>query len=166
MSNVTTPTLSAQQDIEIIYTDVAIVGAGGGGLRAAIEVAQTDPNCQISLISKVYPMRSHTVAAEGGSAGVVRDDDSLDNHFNDTVSGGDWLCDQDVVSYFVEHATEETIQLEHWGCPWSRLPNGRANVRRFGGMKIPRTWFAVDKTGFHILHTLFQTSLKYPIPKY
>ena len=149
-------------DIEIIDTDIAIIGAGGAGLRAAIEIARTSPTSKIALISKVYPMRSHTVAAEGGAAGVVRDDDSLDNHFNDTVSGGDWLCDQDVVQYFVEHATGEMIQLEHWGCPWSRLPDGRANVRRFGGMKIPRTWFAADKTGFHILHTLFQTSLQYP----
>ena len=148
--------------MEIIHTDVAIVGAGGAGLRAAIEIARAAPDKTVHLISKVYPMRSHTVAAEGGSAGVVRDDDSLENHFNDTVSGGDWLCEQDVVQYFVEHATEEMIQLEQWGCPWSRLPDGRANVRRFGGMKIPRTWFAADKTGFHMLHTLFQTSLQYP----
>ena len=110
-------------------------------------------------------MRSHTVAAEGGAAGVVRDDDSLENHFNDTVSGGDWLCEQDVVEYFVNNATNEMIQLEHWGCPWSRKPDGKANVRRFGGMKIPRTWFAADKSGFHILHTLFQTSIKYPTIK-
>ncbi|OSI14396.1 fumarate reductase (quinol) flavoprotein subunit [Neisseria dentiae] len=148
--------------MDIIQTDVAIVGAGGAGLRAAIEIARAAPDKTVHLISKVYPMRSHTVAAEGGSAGVVRDDDSLENHFNDTVSGGDWLCEQDVVQYFVEHATEEMIQMEHWGCPWSRLPDGRANVRRFGGMKIPRTWFAADKTGFHMLHTLFQTSMQYP----
>lgn len=148
--------------MQIVKTDVAIIGAGGAGLRAAIEIARSLPETEVTLISKVYPMRSHTVAAEGGAAGVVREDDSLDNHFNDTVSGGDWLCEQDVVQYFVEHATEEMIQLEHWGCPWSRLPNGRANVRRFGGMKIPRTWFASDKTGFHILHTLFQTSMQYP----
>lgn len=148
--------------MQTIKTDVAIIGAGGAGLRAAIEIARSSTDTEVTLISKVYPMRSHTVAAEGGAAGVVREDDSLDNHFHDTVSGGDWLCEQDVVEYFVEHATEEMIQLEHWGCPWSRLPNGRANVRRFGGMKIPRTWFASDKTGFHILHTLFQTSLQYP----
>ncbi|WP_434353989.1 fumarate reductase (quinol) flavoprotein subunit [Psychrobacter sp. HD31] len=150
-----------QANIDMIETDVAIIGAGGAGLRAAIEIARKSPSTKIALISKVYPMRSHTVAAEGGAAGVVREDDSLDNHFNDTVSGGDWLCDQDVVEYFVEHATEEMVELEHWGCPWSRNPDGTANVRRFGGMKIPRTWFAADKTGFHILHTLFQTSLQF-----
>jgi len=119
--------------------DVAIVGAGGAGLRAAIAVAQADPSLTIALISKVYPMRSHTVAAEGGSAGVVLAEDSLDHHFNDTVAGGDWLCDQDAVEYFVAHCTEEMVQLEHWGCPWSRRPDGRVNVRAFGGMKIERT---------------------------
>ncbi|MDD2342227.1 MAG: fumarate reductase (quinol) flavoprotein subunit [Tolumonas sp.] len=148
--------------MDIIKTDVAIVGAGGGGLRAAIAIAEKNPELEIALISKVYPMRSHTVAAEGGAAGVVREDDSLDNHFHDTVSGGDWLCEQDVVEYFVENAPKELTQLEHWGCPWSRKEDGKINVRPFGGMKIPRTWFAADKTGFHILHTLFQTSIKYP----
>jgi fumarate reductase flavoprotein subunit len=148
--------------VDIIKTDVAIVGAGGGGLRAAIAIAEKNPELEIALISKVYPMRSHTVAAEGGAAGVVREDDSLDNHFHDTVSGGDWLCEQDVVEYFVENAPKELTQLEHWGCPWSRKEDGKVNVRPFGGMKIPRTWFAADKTGFHILHTLFQTSIKYP----
>lgn len=147
--------------LEVISVDVVIVGAGGTGLRAAIEIARTRPDANIALVSKVYPMRSHTVAAEGGAAGVVREDDSLEHHFNDTVSGGDWLCDQDVVEYFVSHATQEMVQLEHWGCPWSRKPDGHVNVRRFGGMKIPRTWFAADKSGFHMLHTLYQTSVQY-----
>lgn len=127
-----------------------------------LQLQKKNPELEIALISKVYPMRSHTVAAEGGAAGVVRDDDSLENHFHDTVSGGDWLCEQDVVEYFVENATKELVQMEHWGCPWSRKEDGHVNVRAFGGMKIPRTWFAADKTGFHMLHTLFQTSIKYP----
>lgn len=145
-----------------VQTDVAVIGAGGGGLRAAIAIAESDPTLDIALISKVYPMRSHTVAAEGGAAAVVKEQDSFDWHFNDTVSGGDWLCDQDVVEYFVENSPSEMVQMEHWGCPWSRQENGKVNVRAFGGMKIERTWFAADKTGFHILHTLFQTSIKYP----
>jgi len=147
--------------MEVIKTDIVIVGAGGGGLRSAIAVAEQNPNLSGAFISKVYPMRSHTVAAEGGAAAVAQDHDSLDNHFHDTVAGGDWLCDQKTVQYFVEHAREELTQLEHWGCPWSRRPDGSVNVRAFGGMKIERTWFAADKSGFHILHTLFQTSLKY-----
>ena len=148
--------------MQIIKTDVAIVGAGGSGLRAAIEIAENHPDLDIALISKVYPMRSHTVAAEGGAAGVIKDQDSFDYHFNDTVSGGDWLCEQDVVQYFVENAAEQLTQLEHWGCPWNRQPDGSINVRAFGGMKVERTWFAADKSGFHILHTLFQTSMQHP----
>jgi fumarate reductase flavoprotein subunit len=148
--------------MQVVQSDVVVVGGGGAGLRAAIAAAESDPRLRIALVSKVVPMRSHTVAAEGGSAGIIRTDDSLDHHFDDTVGGGDWLCDQDVVEYFVAHCTEEMIQLEHWGCPWSRTDDGHVNVRFFGGMKVQRTWFAADKTGFHMLHTLFQTSHKYP----
>jgi fumarate reductase flavoprotein subunit len=147
--------------MEIIDTDVAIVGAGGAGLRAAIALAQTDPALRIALISKVYPMRSHTCAAEGGAAGVTKADDSFDLHFDDTVGGGDWLSDQDCVEYFVKEAPKELLQLEHWGCPWNREADGSVAVRPFGGMKKQRTWFAADKSGFHILHTLFQTSLQF-----
>ena len=148
--------------MEIINADVAIVGAGGAGLRAAIALAESDPTLRIALISKVYPMRSHTCAAEGGAAGVVKADDSFDLHFDDTVGGGDWLSDQDCVEYFVKEAPKELTQLEHWGCPWNREPDGSVAVRSFGGMKKQRTWFAADKSGFHILHTLFQTTLQYP----
>lgn len=148
--------------MECVAVDVAIIGAGGGGLRAAIAVAEADPSLRIALVSKVYPMRSHTVAAEGGSAAVTQAHDSLEAHFHDTVAGGDWLCEQDVVESFVAQAHDALVQMEHWGCPWSRRPDGRVNVRAFGGMKIERTWFAADKTGFHMLHTLFQTSIKYP----
>ncbi len=148
--------------MEVFKSDVVIVGAGGTGLRAAIAVVEADPSLTVALISKVYPMRSHTVAAEGGAAGVVRDDDSLDFHFHDTVAGGDWLCDQNVVEYFVAHCAPGLTQLEHWGCPWSRKSDGHINVRAFGGMKVERTWFAADRSGFHMLHTLFQTSIKYP----
>jgi fumarate reductase flavoprotein subunit len=148
--------------MNIVQTDVVIVGAGGAGLRAAIAVAEANPLLRIALVSKVYPMRSHTVAAEGGAAAVTQAHDSLEAHFHDTVAGGDWLCEQDVVESFVAAAHEEMVQMEHWGCPWSRRPDGHVNVRAFGGMKIERTWFAADKTGFHMLHTLFQTSMKYP----
>ena len=141
--------------------DVLIVGGGGAGLRAAIAVCEANPKLSVAVISKVYPMRSHTVSAEGGAAGVIKPGDSLDEHAYDTISGGDWLCDQDAVETFVAEAPEELLRLEHWGCPWSREPDGHIAVRAFGGMTKMRTWFAADKTGFHMLHTLFQTSLKY-----
>src|SRR5881397_2196767 len=141
--------------------DLLLVGGGGAGLRAAIAVAEVNPKLSVGVVSKVYPMRSHTVSAEGGAAGVIGKDDSLDEHAYDTISGGDWLCDQDAVEAFVNEAPKELLRLEHWGCPWSREPDGRIAVRPFGGMKKMRTWFAADKTGFHMLHTLFQTSLKY-----
>src|SRR5918995_5257215 len=141
--------------------DVVVVGGGGAGLRAAIAIVQADPGLSVAIVSKVYPMRSHTVSAEGGAAAVVATDDSMDEHAYDTVSGSDWLCDQDAVEAFVEEAPRELLQLEHWGCPWSRQPDGEVAVRAFGGMKKMRTWFAADKTGFHLLHTLFQTSLQH-----
>ena len=147
--------------LDISSTDVLLIGGGGAGLRAAIAVAETNPNLRVAVVSKVYPMRSHTVSAEGGAAGAIRPDDSFDEHAYDTISGGDWLPDQDAVEMFVKEAPLELMRLEHWGCPWNREPDGRVAVRPFGGMKKERTWFAADKTGFHMLHTLFQTSLKY-----
>lgn len=143
------------------HHEVLIIGGGGAWLRAAIAVAEANPQLKGAVVSKVYPMRSHTVAAEGGAAGCIAQDDSFDEHAYDTISGGDWLCDQDAVGVFVREAPQELLRLEHWGCPWSREPDGRVAVRPFGGMKKMRTWFAADKTGFHMLHTLFQTSLRY-----
>ncbi|MFQ5926420.1 MAG: fumarate reductase (quinol) flavoprotein subunit [Terriglobia bacterium] len=148
--------------MDILSCDVLVVGGGGAGLRAAIAAAEAHPTLRVGVISKVYPMRSHTVSAEGGAAAVIKPEDTLDAHAYDTISGGDWLCDQDAVEAFVKEAPAEMLQLEHWGCPWSRQPDGHIAVRPFGGMKVERTWFAADKTGFHMLHTLFQTSLKYP----
>ncbi|MBB27863.1 MAG: fumarate reductase (quinol) flavoprotein subunit [Gemmatimonadetes bacterium] len=141
--------------------DVLLVGGGGAGLRAAIAAAESNESMNIGVVSKVYPMRSHTVSAEGGTAAVMRDDDNLDLHAYDTIRGSDFLADQDVVEAFVGEARDEVIQLEHWGCPWSRDPDGRVSVRAFGGMSTKRTLYAADKTGFHMLHALFQTSLKY-----
>jgi fumarate reductase flavoprotein subunit len=147
--------------MEFFSHDILIVGGGGAGLRAAIAIGEENPKFQVGVISKVYPMRSHTVSAEGGAAAVIKANDSLDAHARDTITGSDWLADQDAVEAFVQEAPAEMIQLEHWGCPWSREPDGHVAVRPFGGMKIERTWFAADKTGFHMLHALFQTSQKY-----
>src|SRR6266702_119293 len=147
--------------MEAFSHDVLLIGGGAAGLSAAIAAAEFNPTLDIAVISKVYPMRSHTVSAEGGAAGVIKPDDSLDEHAYDPISGGDWLCGQDAVEACLCEAPEELLRLERWGCPWSREPDGHIAVRAFGGMKKKRTWFAADKTGFHMLHTLFQTSLKY-----
>jgi fumarate reductase flavoprotein subunit len=147
--------------VETSAHDILIIGGGGAGLRAAIEIAQLNPSLNVAMVSKVYPMRSHTVSAEGGAAGVAGKDDTIDEHCYDTISGSDWLADQDAVEYFCNEISKELLNLEHWGCPWSREPDGRIAVRPFGGMKKMRTWFAADKTGFHMLHTLFQTSLQF-----
>ena len=141
--------------------DVLLVGGGAAGLRAAIAVAETRPDLDVAVVSKVYPMRSHTVSAEGGAAGVIAEGDTIEEHIYDTISGSDWLGDQDAIEAFVHEAPRELLRLEHWGCPWSRQPDGHVAVRAFGGMKKKRTWFAADKTGFHMLHALFQTSLKF-----
>jgi fumarate reductase flavoprotein subunit len=147
--------------MDLLTHDILIVGGGGAGLRAAIAIGEEDPRLSVGVVSKVYPMRSHTVSAEGGAAAVIKPNDSLDDHAKDTITGSDWLADQDAVEAFVREAPAEMIQLEHWGCPWSRERDGHVAVRPFGGMKIERTWFAADKTGFHMLHALFQTSQKY-----
>ena len=142
--------------------DVLVVGGGLAGIRAAIAAVETNPRVKVGMVSKVYPMRSHTVSAEGGAAAALRPEDSYENHAFDTVKGSDYLADQDVVEAFVREAPLELIQMEHWGCPWSRDPDGKISARPFGGMTTWRTCFAADKSGFHMLHTVFQTSLKYP----
>lgn len=152
--------------MEVLEHDILIIGGGAAGLRAAIAAAEASDSVRtplrIAIVSKVYPMRSHTVSAEGGAAAVLREYDSYELHIQDTIRGSDYLADQNAVEIFVKEAPREIIQLEHWGCPWSREPDGRIAARAFGGMSVNRTFFAADKTGFHLLHTLFQTLLKFP----
>ncbi|WP_029551105.1 FAD-dependent oxidoreductase [Thermocrinis jamiesonii] len=141
--------------------DVVIVGAGGAGLRAAIE-ASMDPNIRVAVISKVYPTRSHTGAAQGGinaSLGNVIPEDSPESHAFDTIKGSDFLADQDAVFFMCENAPDIIYELDRWGVPFSRLPDGRIAQRPFGGASFPRTVFSADRTGHVILHTLFEQAL-------
>jgi len=105
--------------------DVLVVGGGLAGIRAAIAAVEANPRVKVGMVSKVYPMRSHTVSAEGGAAAALRPEDSYENHAFDTIKGSDYLADQDVVEAFVREAPVEVIQMEHWGCPWSRDPDGK-----------------------------------------
>ncbi|AAC06812.1 fumarate reductase flavoprotein subunit [Aquifex aeolicus VF5] len=147
--------------MEIKKYDVVVIGGGGAGLRTAIEVAK-DPNISVALVSKVYPTRSHTGAAQGGmnaALGNVIPDDSPEVHAYDTIKGSDFLADQDAVFFMTEKAPEIIYELDRWGVPFSRLPDGRIAQRPFGGASFPRTVFAADKTGHVLLHTLFEQAL-------
>jgi succinate dehydrogenase / fumarate reductase flavoprotein subunit len=144
--------------------DLLILGAGLAGQRAAIEASRaTDGKIDIALVSKVHPMRSHSVAAEGGTAAVLRPEegDAYELHAWDTVKGSDFLADQDAVDMFVRVLPEEIFRVEHWGVPWTRDAQGRIDQRPFGGHSFPRAVYAADKTGFFLMQTMHNTLLKY-----
>ncbi len=142
--------------------DVLIVGAGGAGLMAALEASKAK-DLKIGVITKVYPTRSHTGAAQGGINAALANVDPSDSpevHTFDTVKGSDYLGDQDAIEYMCEEAPKRIYELEHLGVPFSRLPDGRIAQRPFGGAGFPRTCYAADKTGHVILHTLYEHCLK------
>jgi succinate dehydrogenase / fumarate reductase flavoprotein subunit len=153
--------------------DVVVVGAGGSGLRAALGCAQA--GLKTACVSKVFPTRSHTVAAQGGisaSLGNMGEDDWR-WHMYDTVKGSDWLGDQDAIEYLCRHAPDAVYELEHWGVPFSRTDEGKIYQRAFGGMTknfgegpIQRTCAAADRTGHAILHTLYGQSLRHSVDFY
>ncbi len=150
--------------------DVVVVGAGGSGLRAALGCAQA--GLKTACVTKVFPTRSHTVAAQGGisaSLGNMSPDDWR-WHMYDTVKGSDWLGDQDAIEYLVRNAPAAVYELEHWGVPFSRTDEGKIYQRAFGGMTsnfgeapIQRTCAAADRTGHAILHTLYGQSVKHAV---
>ncbi len=149
---------------DVFTHDLIIFGAGLAGLRAAIEASRTSQGkLDIAVISKNQLMRAHSVAAEGGTAAVMRpeDGDSLELHAWDTIKGSDFLADQDVVDLFVRTMPSEILQLDHWGIPWTRREDGRIAQRPFGGHSYPRAVLAQDKTGFFEMQTLYDTLLKY-----
>lgn len=142
--------------------DVVIVGAGGAGMMAALSASE-DESLRVACLSKIFPTRSHTGAAQGGinAAMGYRDaNDSPESHFRDTVKGSDFLADQDAVEFFTTNMPKVISELDYYGVPFSRDENGRIAQRPFGGASSPRTCYSADKTGHVILHALYEQCLK------
>ncbi|MBX6753804.1 MAG: succinate dehydrogenase flavoprotein subunit [Thermorudis peleae] len=152
--------------------DAIIVGAGGAGLMAAAQLAG---KCNVAVISKLYPVRSHTGAAQGGIAAALGnlEEDHWIWHMFDTVKGGDYLVDQDAAEVLAREAIDAIIELEHWGFPFNRTPDGKIDQRRFGGHTknfgegpVRRSCYAADRTGHMILQTLYQHAIKHQVVFY
>jgi succinate dehydrogenase / fumarate reductase, flavoprotein subunit len=169
-----TNTTTTENDITTHHHqfDVVIVGAGGAGMRAAIEAG---PHAKTAVISKLYPTRSHTGAAQGGMAAALAniEEDSWEWHTFDTVKGGDYLVDQDAAEILAKEAIDAVIDLENMGLPFNRTPDGKIDQRRFGGhtrdhgkAPVRRSCYAADRTGHMILQTLFQNCVKLGIEFY
>src|SRR5213080_3190758 len=146
--------------------DVVIVGAGGAGMRAALESGQ---RTRTAVLTKLYPTRSHTGAAQGGMCAALAnvEEDSWEWHVFDTVKGGDYLVDQPAAEIMCREAVDAVIELEHWGLPFNRTADGRIDQRRFGGhtrnhgeSPVRRACYAADRTGHMILQTLYQQCIK------
>jgi succinate dehydrogenase / fumarate reductase flavoprotein subunit len=148
--------------------DIVVIGAGGAGLRATFGLAEA--GFDTACITKVFPTRSHTVAAQGGISAALGNmgEDDWRWHMYDTIKGSDWLGDQDAIEYMCKEAPDAVIELEHYGVPFSRTEDGKIYQRPFGGMTThygegtaQRTCAAADRTGHAMLHTLYQQSLKH-----
>jgi succinate dehydrogenase / fumarate reductase, flavoprotein subunit len=154
--------------MELLSHDVLIVGGGLAGLRAAIEVKKA--GLDVAVLSKVHPLRSHSVAAQGGVNAALGNEpapvkDSWESHAFDTIKGSDYLADQDAVEVMCREGIDQVLQMEHWGTLFSRDSNGKIAQRPFGGTGFPRTCYAADRTGHNLLHVLFEqaTGLRIPI---
>ena len=149
--------------------DVIIVGGGLAGCRAAVEIARIDPSLNVAIVAKTHPIRSHSVAAQGGIAATLNNvdsDDTWESHAFDTVKGSDYLADQDAVEILTKEAPSVIIDLEHLGVLFSRLENGKIAQRAFGGHTHKRACYAADKTGHAILHELVSNLRRYGVKIY
>jgi len=150
----------------LIKHDVVVVGGGLAGMRAAVEAAER--GADVAIVSKLHPVRSHSGAAQGGINAALgnREDDSTENHAFDCVKGSDYLGDQDAISAMCDDAPKQIIWLEHRGCIFSRLPDGKIAQRPFGGAGSPRTCYSADVTGLVILHTLWEQLERFNVKVY
>lgn len=148
----------------MITHDIIIIGGGLAGLRAALEAHNRGTD--VAVISKVHPIRSHSVAAQGGVNASLVHDDSWEAHALDTVRGSDYLADQDAVEVLCREAPERVLEMEHWGTLFSRTRDGHIAQRPFGGSGFPRTCYAGDRTGHNLLHTLHEQVLRARIKIY
>jgi len=155
--------------------DAVVVGAGGAGLKAALHLVTLSPGARVAVISKLYPVRSHTGAAQGGIGAALgnMEEDHWEWHMFDTVKGSDYLADQDAVEVLCREAVETVYDLEHWGLPFSRTPEGKIAQRPFGGhtkefgkAPVRRSCYAADRTGHMILQTLYQQCIKHDVHFY
>ena len=152
----------------MISHDILIIGGGLAGLSAALN---TDPKLKVAVISKVHPLRSHSVAAQGGINAALGNnpdgrDDTWEKHAFDTIKGSDYLADQNAAELLTRNAIPILYELDHMGVPFSRFPGGTIAQRPFGGAGFPRTCYAADRTGLVILHTLYEQCLRRKIKFY
>jgi succinate dehydrogenase / fumarate reductase, flavoprotein subunit len=153
----------------MIFHDVLIIGGGLAGLRAAIAAAEK--KVDVAIVSRLYPVRSHSGQAQGGVNAALANnpqaaDDNPEKHGFDTIKGSDFLADQETSIFMTEQAPEVIFEIEHWGCPFSRTPEGKIAQRPFGGAGYPRTCYGSDKTGHYMLQTLYEQTIRHNIKVY